>query len=144
MDAFMKIDDVCGSIKARGGRLTKIRREIITVLYEEGCLLSSIDITRVLKTKEIVPNRSTIYRELLFLVEKGVIVKSDIAGIERFELPKDHHHHLICLGCREITRIEMDSHFEEEEHHIEKKNKFEIVRHSLEFYGYCKKCKATA
>lgn len=55
---------------------------------------------------------------------------------------KHHHHHLICLECNSIIKVEMENHLEKQEQKLAKKNKFKIVNHSLDFYGYCHKCQA--
>jgi Fur family ferric uptake transcriptional regulator len=93
-----------------------------------------------LKEKEINPNRSTIYRELQLLTEKGIITKNTILGVNYFEMPKDHHHHLVCLGCHKIKKVNIGNHLENQEKKLAKKNKFYITNHSLEFYGYCHSC----
>ncbi len=53
-----------------------------------------------------------------------------------------HHHHLICLECNSIIKVEMENYLEKQEQKLAKKNKFNIVNHSLDFYGYCQKCQA--
>ncbi|NCT54399.1 hypothetical protein GW758_00365 [Candidatus Falkowbacteria bacterium] len=53
-----------------------------------------------------------------------------------------HHHHLVCLECNSIIKVEMENHLEKQEQKLAKKNKFNIVNHSLDFYGYCQKCQA--
>jgi Fur family transcriptional regulator, ferric uptake regulator len=93
-----------------------------------------------LNIKKIKPDRSTIYRELQFLTKNNVIIKNSISGIDYYEIPQDHHHHLVCMGCDSISKVEIDNHLEKQEKQIAKQNKFNIINHSLEFYGYCQKC----
>ena len=128
------------TIKAHGGRLNKIKKAIINVLSESHCLLSKQELVDKLKIKNIKPDRSTIYRELQFLTKNNVVIKNTIDGIDYFEIPHDHHHHLICLKCGKIGQIKMSNHLEKQEIQIAKQNKFNIINHSLEFYGYCRKC----
>jgi len=127
-------------IKDSGGRLTKIKKAIIGLLSENHCLLSKQELVAKLKAKKIYPNRSTIYRELQFLTNNGVVIKNTICGTDYYEIPKDRHHHLICLKCKTIDMIKMDNNLEKQEKKISKQNKFNIINHSLEFYGYCHKC----
>lgn len=130
------------TIQSAGGRLTKIKKAIVDILTESHCLLSKPDLVEKLKAKKITPDRSTIYRELQFLIKKNIIVKNTIARVDYYEIPQDHHHHLVCVNCKSIRRVEMGNHLEKQEKQIAKQNKFNIINHSLEFYGYCHKCQA--
>jgi Fur family ferric uptake transcriptional regulator len=79
----------------------------------------------------------TIYRTLYLLSEIGVVRRLDLGDGPRFELAEDHHHHLICESCGEVSEFEkcpldlrrlrdMD---------------FEISSHTLELYGRCADCR---
>jgi Fur family ferric uptake transcriptional regulator len=74
------------------------------------------------------------------LTNNGVVIKNTISGTDYYEIPKNHHHHLICLRCKYIEMIEISDHLKKQEKQIAKQNKFTIINHSLEFYGYCHKC----
>lgn len=98
--------------------------------------------------KEECPNldRATIYRALNSLKEKQLIRIVEVGdGIVRFEPMADHHHHLICLKCKKIEKVELP---QEEEKNLQKlqnifqrQSKFTSLQHSLEFFGLCAKCK---
>jgi Fur family ferric uptake transcriptional regulator len=128
-------------IKEKGGRLTKTRKEIIRALLDSDCLLSQKDIASALQSRSVIPNRSTLFRELAFLVKNTIVRKNTITGVDYYEIAHDHHHHLVCLGCHSIDKVDLGAHLEKQEKAISKVKKFEITNHSLEFYGYCKKCK---
>ncbi len=130
------------TIKVSGGRLTKSKKAIADVLSENNCLLSKQELVEKLKVKKIKPDRSTIYRELRFLTKNNIVIKNTIAGVDYYEIPQDHHHHLVCMSCNSISRVEIGNHLEKQEKQIAKQNKFNIINHSLEFYGYCQKCQA--
>lgn len=173
------------NIKASGGRLTKLRQALIEIMLKGDCLISSSKLLLCLKKAKLEPNRSTIYRELKFLVANNIIVKNIISGTSYYEISpsyrsfeissleackekneaynykknfashnnsashnqgsshKDHHHHhLICLKCNKIIKVEMENQLAQEEKKLAKKTNFNIVNHSLDFYGYCQKCKA--
>jgi Fur family ferric uptake transcriptional regulator len=136
----MDIHVLYKTIKDKGGRLTKTRKAILETLANAHCLMSEADIRNILNKKSIVPNRSTLFRELKFLVTHAIVVKNSISGTDYYEIPHDHHHHLVCLGCNSIDKVEIGNHLEKQEQEIAKKNDFTITNHSLEFYGYCKDC----
>ena len=129
------------TIREKGGRVTQVRKAIIETLAHSSCLMSQADLQSTLGTNSIHPNRSTLFRELVFLVRHAIVVKNTISGVDYFEIPHDHHHHLVCLGCKSIHKVHMDNHLTKQEKQIEAQNKFTITNHSLEFYGYCKNCK---
>jgi Fe2+ or Zn2+ uptake regulation protein len=134
------MNTIHNTIKTLGGRLTKTRNAIIEVLSENHCFLTKDEIVRKLHSKKIKPDRSTLYRELVFLTKNQIVRKNTINGIDYFEIPQDHHHHLVCVSCNSIQSIDMGSHLEKQEKQIAKQNKFDIINHSLEFYGYCRNC----
>jgi Fe2+ or Zn2+ uptake regulation protein len=134
------MDTIYKTIKISGGRLTKIKKALIDVLFTNHCLLSKQELVEKLKVKKIKPDRSTIYRELQFLTKNNIILKNTIAGVDYYEIPQDHHHHLVCLSCNSITKVEIGNHLKKQEKQIAKQNNFNIINHSIEFYGYCHKC----
>ncbi len=130
------------TIKTLGGRLTKIRKAIIEILVDNHCFLTKAEIVQKLQSKKIKPNRSTLYRELIFLAKNQIVRKNTINGVDYFEIPQDHHHHLVCVSCNNIENVDIGNHLEKQEKQISKQNKFNIINHSLEFYGYCRHCQA--
>jgi len=130
-----------GKIRSNGGRISNIRRNIIEYLYQKGCLSSQADIVRYLEKNNLNPNRSTLFRELSYLTKHNFVQKNSIANIDYYEIPSNHHHHLVCLKCNSIERIDMCNHLEEHEEEIAMKKGFTVINHSLEFYGHCEKCK---
>jgi len=129
------------AIHSIGGRLTKTKKAIIDVLSENHCLLSKQELTKKLEAKTIKPDRSTIYRELQFLIKNNIIIKNTIAGVDYLEIPQNHHHHLVCMGCHSISKVTIRNYLKKQEKQIAKQNKFTIINHSLEFYGYCHHCR---
>lgn len=124
------------------GRLTKLKKALLDIFSCHCCLLSKEEIVKRLKRKRLEPDRTTLYRELLSMTEKRLIHKSTIAGTDYYEMPQDHHHHLICVGCKKIEHVEMGHHLEAQEKKIAKEKQFDIINHSLEFFGYCRKCQS--
>jgi Fur family ferric uptake transcriptional regulator len=130
-------------IKETGGRMTTARKEIVRVLYDADCLMTGAEIAAVLKKQQIRPVRSTIFRELVYLTKNNIAIKVTIAGTDYYEIPCDHHHHLVCVGCNAISKVVIGSHLEKEEKRISRSNGFEVMYHSLEFYGWCRTCKTS-
>lgn len=92
--------------------------------------------------KDLGIDRVTVFRIINTFVEKGLIKKLEFQeGKARYELNKEEHHHLICQNCGKIEDV-LDTVIPDFEKKIEKKHKFLIKSHSLEFYGLCENCQA--
>jgi Fur family transcriptional regulator, ferric uptake regulator len=135
------MDAILQKIKDNGFRLTKIRKAMIRILLDQGCLLASSDIHVRLSKLRIKADRTTIYRELCFLLENNIIRKIQLGDDKTYyEISAGHHHHLVCNKCNKVKEIVIGQHLEEQEKKIYKKEKFKVSSHSLEFYGLCNKC----
>lgn len=135
------MDAILRKIKATGGRLTAVRKEIIAVLRKSSCLMSGADVAAALRKRGLHPDRSTIFRVLAFLAEQGIAMKKSISGLDYFEIPQQRHDHLVCVHCNSIKKIDADSHLEKQEKRIAAQEQFTVTHHSLEFYGCCKNCR---
>jgi Fur family ferric uptake transcriptional regulator len=81
----------------------------------------------------------TVYRALDLLSGLGLVRRLDLGDGPRYELAENHHHHLICEECGEITEFErcpMDL-----QSLPDVGGDFEVHAHSLEVYGTCSQCR---
>ncbi len=79
----------------------------------------------------------TIYRTLELLSEIGAVRRLDLGDGPRYEMAEDHHHHLICESCGDVSEFEkcpLDL-------RRLKGLDFEVNSHSLEIYGRCVVCR---
>lgn len=135
------MEKLIDKLKSLGARITKTRCAVLEYLSVAIKPVSALDILNELKRRKILVNRTTVYREISFLLEQSLIRELKIIGqASLFELADKHCHHLICLKCHDVKTIPMDNHLHEEEVKIMKKEKFKISDHTLEFYGLCHKC----
>ena len=128
--------------KEKGHRMTKNRTALLELFLTEEHPLSAEDALKKLKRKKVTSTLSTLYRELDFLKKEAVIQEVKLQEKKRFfELSfNKHHHHLVCVKCDNIQEMEMDNELEALERRIERKGKFKIQSHLLEFFGLCTKC----
>ncbi len=96
--------DFITKLKQEGFRITTARRAIVEIFFSNKKPLTIHQITRFLEKKHIVVNKTTVYRELAFLVKYGFIHELQIANnIVHYELEDQlHHHHLVCKSCGNI------------------------------------------
>lgn len=128
-------------LKTDGHRITPIREKIIDLISKSESPLSAPELQEFFLISKIKVNKTTIYRELDFLLQKTLINEVEFGdGKKRYELNDGHHHHLICLNCSKIEDVDLETDLSREQSKIEKETGFKIKSHSLEFFGYCKNC----
>ncbi|MBW7956491.1 MAG: transcriptional repressor [Deltaproteobacteria bacterium] len=140
------LDRILSEIAGRGFRLTRVRKAIVEIFLKRGLPLSASDIIGALlsKDKDTAANKTTVYRELAFLEEHGIIkeIRFLHERVKRYELAGgEHHHHLICVKCRKVEDIVLEGDLEEEERRILESTGFTVLNHSLEFVGLCQGCR---
>lgn len=136
--------DSLDQLKRQGHRMTRIRAAIVHLLQPREEPISVAELISALKLSGLRPNKTTIYRELSFLMEAGLVAEVDLGdGRKRYESGlSGHHHHLVCLNCGAIQELQMNSHLSDQEKRIEQEHDFQVLRHRLEFYGLCSRCQA--
>ena len=85
---------------------------------------------------------ATIYRIVEMAKKAGLIRQIDMRHSHaHYELAHvDDHHHVICLSCNSVIEFEYPGEKKLVAHALSAANFAEITDHTLEFYGYCKKC----
>lgn len=135
-------------LKQKDARLTKTRLAVLNIFSEHHKPLSVVEILLYLKKTGLLVNKTTVYREMEFLIEKNIVVAVFLDEKHtKYELNLGHHHHLVCRNCGMIQEVEMkeiEDLFLLIEKKLKKKNKFTHISHSLEFFGTCEKCNVSA
>lgn len=137
-------EHVLALLKGKGYRMTSARKAIVEIFGGRCNPLSAQDVHEKLKKKGLATNVTTVYRELQFLADEKILhtVQFD-DGVQRYEPSHEghHHHHLVCVECKTVQEVAVENDLQDTERAITKKNDFSILRHSLEFYGLCRKCR---
>jgi Fe2+ or Zn2+ uptake regulation protein len=136
---------VIDALRAKGYRITAIRRAMIESLLHASRPLSALEIAASLKRAKLTPNKSSIYRELEFLLNNKLISEIDVLeGMKRYEwfrADAHHHHHIVCTKCHTVECIDLCFNEAEIAKKVERKSGFEVTSHLLEFFGICKECR---
>jgi len=135
-------EKIVEELRVKGQRITKLRKGLLSLLSHKHAVLSAPEIMKALAKKNLVVNKTTIYRELDFLLSHDVIREVDLLdGLKRYELKDSgHHHHIVCTSCRKIECVEMHDDLCTLEKKISARYKFKIESHVLEFFGICNLC----
>lgn len=135
---------ILAELADEGFRITMLRRALIELMTQLERPFSVDEIRHLLKQKGIATYRGSLYREIEFLTKMRIIehiIFHD--GVLRYELSdRIHHHHLVCLNCNQVQDVELKQELDDEEKRISRKTKFQIIRHSLEFFGLCVNCRS--
>lgn len=133
---------ILATLKEKGYRFSRIRKAILDLLIKNPNPLSLSDIKMLLAKKKIMTNKTTVYRQLVFLKEQRLVRELQFReNTKRYEImSENHHHHIICVNCEKIKDVELDGDLDAEEKSISKNKNFKVLSHSLEFYGICEKC----
>lgn len=127
-------------LRTAGYKATPQRLSLLEVLGRAREPLSIQEILERCRQQKI--DQATIYRTLKVLADIGLVRQVDFAHAHaHFELATgDDHHHLVCTSCGKVEDV-TGCNFESLAKHALKHSSFaSIDRHSLEFFGTCKKC----
>ncbi len=130
-------------LREQGYRLTQARRCLITILMQTQKPVSVQDLEQVMRQQHVSINLTTIYRELEFLKQQGMIHELQLGeGMKRFEFSLGvHHHHIRCLQCDRIADVTISHTLQSEMIKIKRQTGFTVVDHALEFVGLCPNCR---
>jgi len=84
---------------------------------------------------------ATVYKNIILMVEKGVLVEVPIAGKKpKYELLKDDHIHLVCTECGEVEDKPKNSAADELFISMAKQENFTLSKQQINLYGVCSYC----
>jgi len=132
-------------LMARGIRLTRQRRTILSVIETAKQHLEASQILRHARKLDPRVNRVTVYRTLGLLKRHGLVDELDLLhlkGDKHFyeRHPRRDHLHVACLRCGRIHEFESDL-FDRLKGQVERDLAFHILVTRMEVGGYCGKCR---
>jgi Fur family ferric uptake transcriptional regulator len=134
--------EILNRLRTEGFRLTRARQSIINILSTGNVPLSLTDVKKNLVKKGVKADRTTIYREVLFLKGKKMLCEILVGGGRKgYKVCRDvHHHHLICVCCNKVEEMVFRKTLLSQENEISQRKDFKVLDHLLEFYGLCGDC----
>ena len=129
-------------LSGRGLRLTRQREQIVKVFLAQKEHVSAEELYLLVKKKSPEIGYTTVYRTLKLLAEADLAHARNFQnGYARFEPAHhvDHHDHLICRKCGNITEF-VNEHIEAMQKEVARKHGFRITDHTLDIYGVCRDC----
>ena len=138
------LNDFKTLLKSSGQKFTIQREVILDELYNSNEHLTPEELYNLIQEKhpDLKTGIATVYRTLSLLEDSDMVTSLSFGTQgKKYELgAKDHHDHMICTKCGEITEF-VDEQIEERQHKIAEALGFEMQDHSMQIYGVCKKCR---
>lgn len=132
-----------GSIQERyrnaGFKLTPQRLAILSYLEGNTAHPSAEEVYRFVSKQFPTMSFATVYNTLEMLRKRGMVQELSLEpGKKRFDPDAKPHHHIVCLGCRNVV----DVHAAIEPGIPERSAEgFEVRGSHIAFYGYCSSCR---
>ncbi len=127
--------------KKEGYRMTSARLNLLHLFTQKKTPISIEEIASFLNKKRKRPDRSTLYREIDFLKNEGILQEFYFDETKRYELTLfEHHHHLVCRNCGLIQDVEVEENWDRLTSKVKKTTGFQIDSHQLDFLGLCQQC----
>lgn len=125
----------------KGINFTSQRKLIAETLFKSSRHLRAEELYQLVHKKNPKIGLATVYRTLQIMKDRGLIEKRDFGdGCSRYEDSKVmHHDHLICLKCSRVIEFDEPT-IETLQMEVAKKNRFKVLSHRLELFGYCNHC----
>jgi Fur family ferric uptake transcriptional regulator/Fur family peroxide stress response transcriptional regulator len=128
-------------LKESGLKATFQRMNILERIEVHGHMSIDAIYDEVIKTHPSL-SLATVYKNIILMVEKGVLVEVPISGKKsKYELSKEDHIHLVCSECGEVEDKPKDSAANDLFDSITKKENFTLSKQQINLYGVCAHCK---
>jgi Fe2+ or Zn2+ uptake regulation protein len=132
-----------GTLERSGHRSSAPRAAVVDALAQAGCSVTAREIADLLRQRHTNVGVASIYRALELLERLKLVQRFEVGdGTGRYEpaYPDgEHHHHLVCDVCGNVTAFE-DEDLERAIHKLAHRVDFEIGAHDVTLRGECPTC----
>ncbi len=144
-DAQRWTEQALARLADAGYRRGGARRELLTLMGEQRCALTALEMEQALADRGRRVSRASIYRILEELDKIGVVQRVDVGGaMSRFEpvrRGRGHHHHLLCDSCGRLEPFS-DEALERAIARVSERVPLEVSEHEVVLHGECEACAA--
>ena len=130
-------------LSAKNLKQTQQREEILRSFLETENHVTTEDLYQIVCVRFPSVGYSTVYRALKLIVDSGIAREVDFGdGVLRYEhdYAHDHHDHLVCIRCGDTIEV-YNSDIEAFQEKLCREQGFQPLRHKMEIFGLCPKCK---
>jgi Fur family transcriptional regulator, ferric uptake regulator len=134
------------ALERSGHRASAPRAAVVAALANTGCGASARELADRLDADGSPVGLASVYRALELLEELRLVQRVDVGeGATRYEpfMPDgEHHHHIVCQRCGQVSAFE-DPALERAIERLERRVDFQIDAHDVTLRGECPACHAT-
>lgn len=136
------LDKLRQVVAAKKLKTSKQREDILALIYNSNTHLSPEEIEATMRRSNKDTSISSVYRILQFLETYGFITSIDMdKSSKRYEIAaKEHHYHIICLGCGNIIEF-VDDEVKNKQKEIANSLKCKLISDNLRLFVLCDRCK---
>ncbi|MEA2480463.1 MAG: Fur family transcriptional regulator, ferric uptake regulator, partial [Thermoleophilaceae bacterium] len=132
------VDHALERLAEAGYRRGGARSRVVELLGRQSCGLSAREIDARLDAEGQAIGRASVYRTLEALAELKLVQRLDLGnGTARYEPHHpsgEHHHHLVCDSCGQVTPFE-DPELESALEHLAGRVDYHVDEHDLVLHG---------
>jgi Fur family ferric uptake transcriptional regulator len=139
-DAWIELVDE--ELRRAGYRSSLPRTAVIELIGRQPCVLGAQEIADQLRDGGQRVGVATVYRTLELLASLKLVQRLDVGGAARYEpaLPGgEHHHHLVCDRCGQVTPFE-DPAVERAIDRLADRLEYRVGDHDVILRGICPRC----
>jgi Fur family transcriptional regulator, ferric uptake regulator len=132
-------DQLTGTLKQHGYSLTHARQAVFRALQER----EPQTMRELVQACQPGINRASVYRTVALYEQLGVMQRLQIGWKYKLELTDsftNHHHHLTCSQCGQVTPLPEDHQLEERLTELAQARSFLPQAHQIEIRGVCSDC----
>jgi len=131
-------------LKESGLKATFQRMNILEKIEAYGHMSIDAIYAEVIKTHPSL-SLATVYKNIILMVEKGVLVEVPITGKKsKYELLKEDHIHLVCTECGEVEDKPQHSAADALFTSMTEQENFTLNKQQINLYGVCSHCQEAA
>lgn len=130
-------------LSSKGLKESSQRFKILEIFLNTERHLSADELYRLVREKHPEIGFTTVYRSLKLFTDSGLAREVDFAdGRVRYEhnFAHKHHDHLVCIKCGSFFEV-VDPKIEKLQDALTRKEGFIPIKHKLDIFGICRKCR---
>lgn len=141
LDPNLRFEHLIERLKALGYRLTPQRMALIRFIVSCHEHPNAVQLHERIKAQFPTTSLATVYKTLDLLKEMGEVLEIGLREDNHYDGNRPYPHpHLICVKCHKIMDGDLEAPLHTLVVEIENIFDFQILRHQLNFYGYCLDC----
>ncbi|HPQ08107.1 MAG TPA: transcriptional repressor [Bacteroidia bacterium] len=141
-DVFQQVKKILDDyLKKKGLRKTLERYNVLAEIYSINDHFEIEELYERMKTKKYRVSRATLYNNMELFVDAGLVIKHQFGtNTAQYERAYNYrqHDHLICVDCNKVFEF-CDPRIIQIQKTTEQLLGFNVLHHSLQFFGKCKK-----